>query len=392
MLTMNLTESKTERRHVLLALGYYQTQMQRGITQYARKAKWILNTQMTHYGIIPDHWTGSGIITFMVTERPDITEYIQNANAPVVDISNDVQVNNPIIRVVLDNYQIGKQAAEHLIERNFKHLAFYQFINSYDIRGRLAGFRETVQLHGGVFYHLNWADSPFKQSGKMNWLQWLKKELIKLPRPLGLCAQSDNRAMNVFIACENLKISIPEDIAVIGVDNDEMVGDLAPVALSSVDSDRFGLGYRAAEALDQVITSGKFPAKPIIHPPGSVIVRKSSDMYAVENPEVAKAIGFIWEHYRRPISVDHVVAATNLSRAELYRTFVKNIGHSIGVEIARKRLQLTKKMLIETNYKLNHIAIQCGFSNDRHLIRVFQRNMNISPSQYRKITQKQQQL
>ena len=379
--TKRVLNPKASRRQVLLALGYYQARVQRGIAQYARKAGWILNTQMTQYGIIPDYWVGDGIITFLVSERPDITDYVRKARVPVVDISADVQVDIPLARVVLDNYQIGKLAAEHLIERNFKNLAFYQFIDSYDIRGRLAGFKDTVQAHKLNFYHLNW--SKLALSGQQNWFQWLRVHLLKLPRPLGLCAQSDNRAMNVFAVCENLGIAVPEDLAIIGVDNDEMVGDLAPVPLSSVDSDRFGLGYRAAEVLDQIIISGKLPSDIIIHSPGPLVLRKSTDIYAVENPDVVRALGFIWEYYNKPITVQNVIASTTLSRAELYRAFEKHLGHSIGKEITRKRLERVRKLLVETTHKLNHIASKCGFSNDRHMIRVFQREMNMSPSQYR---------
>lgn len=367
---------------MLLALGYHQSQVEHGVAQYAHEAGWVLNTQMAHYGIIPDHWTGDGIITFLVTKRPDITDYVKKANVPTVDISADVQIDIPIAHVVLDNYKIGKLAAEHLIERNFKNLAFYQFINSYDILNRLAGFQDTVQSHGRNFYLLNWYKSSQKQP-RQKAFRWLELELAKLPRPLGLCTQSDNRAVDVFGVCENLGIVIPEDLALIGIENDQIVCNLASVPLSSVDPDRFGQGYNAAKLLDQIINSGNFPPEMIIHPPKSVIIRKSTDIYAIDNPDIAKAIGFIWEHFRQPITAEHVIQSSNLSRAEFYRIFQKHIGHSVGKEITRKRLELAKKMLLETNHKLNYIANQCGLSDGRHLIRVFQREINTTPSQYR---------
>ena len=143
------------RRRVLVALGYCDLQTHRGIIRYAREAGWILDTSMTHYGEIPSHWHGDGVIAIFMDNRPDLTRFVRQQNVPVVALSCDVQ-QMKVGRVVADDIQIGRLAAEHFIERQFIDLGFYKFSNVSRVQGREEGFRRSVERAGRNYHLIDW--------------------------------------------------------------------------------------------------------------------------------------------------------------------------------------------------------------------------------------------
>ncbi len=365
-----------------MALGYYDHQLHRGIVRYAREAGWILDTSMAHYGLLPDHWQGDGIITLLLSHRNDIIQYTQRSPVPVVSLTADVETLS-IPRVLLDNMRIGQLAAEHLMDRGFENLGFYKFSDIHDVQGREKGFRQTVESAGRKYFPLDWHAASQQQPSR-KWFDWLKRQLKRLPLPMGILAQSDNRASLLISACEAVGIAVPEQIAVIGVDNDEYACEFAPVPLSSVDSNREALAYEGAFLLGKLMEGGRPPAEPIVVAPKGIVIRKSSDILAIEHKAVARALGFIWEHFLEPISVDDVIEASRMSRCGLYRAFEKHVGRSIGDELARKRVERAKRLLVETDAKLHRIASQSGFSGGEHFSRAFTRLVGTTPSAYRR--------
>lgn len=377
------SKGTSRRKRVLLALGYYDQQLHRGIARYARQAEWILNTSMAHYGVLPEYWKGDGIITLMFESRKDIVDYVRSTSASVIDLTCNVDVDVP--RVLLDNRRIGRLAAEHLIKRGFTNLAYFRFTRAFDIDGRYEGFVEYVKEQGLSFHVLDWqSESTHYGPGADNWIAWLTEKLANIPRPLGIMAQSDNRAIGVLNLCESLGLGVPEEIAVVGVDNDELVCEFAPVPLSSVDSNRELFAYQAAVLLDRIMHGESPPNEPLVIQPKGVVVRKSSDILAVDHVEVASALGYIWEHFREPIGVDQVLEATSMSRCGLYRAFNKHIGRSIADEITRKRIEYAQELLVNTDEKIHQIARLSGFSGGEHLSRSFTKAVGINPSVYRK--------
>lgn len=365
-----------------MALGYYDHQLHRGIVRCARERGWILDTSMAHYGVIPDHWQGDGILTLLLSHRKDILEYVQRSTVPVVSLTTDVE-SLAIPRVQLDNVRIGQLAAEHLIARGFENLGFYKFSDINDVQGREEGFRRAVQQAGRKYFLLDWHAASQRQP-RRKWFDWLQRQLQKLPLPLGIMAQSDNRASLVISACETAGIAVPEQVAVIGVDNDEYACEFASVPLSSVDSNREMLAYEGAVLLAKLMDGAPAPRQPVVVTPKEVVVRKSSDILAIEHKAVARALSFIWEHFLEPISVDDVIEASRMSRCGLYRAFEKHVGRSIGDELARKRVERAQKLLAETDAKLHRVASQSGFSGGEHFSRAFTRLVGTTPSDYRR--------
>ncbi len=378
----SVSRQQETRKRVLMALGYYDHQLHRGIASFAREAGWILDTTMAHYGVIPDYWQGDGIITLLLPSREDLTGYIKSQKAAVVSLSMDQEAVS-VSRVHLDNEQIGRLGAMHLLERGFENLAFYKYSNIEDVQGRERGFRQAAEAAGARYIPLDWHAASAREVPSASCFEWLKFRLKELLLPAGIMAQSDNRAAYLISASEAVGLAIPEQIALVGVDNDVYSCEFAPVPISSVDSQRERLAYEGSLLLDKLMHGMRRPKRPVTIAPEGVVVRKSSDILAVGHPAVARALGFIWEHFQEPISVDDVIQSSRISRCGIYRAFEKHVGRSIGEELSRKRVEHAKKLMLESNAKLHRIACASGFSGGEHFSRAFTRIVGVTPSDYR---------
>lgn len=367
---------------VLMALGYYDPQLHRGIIRYAREAGWVLDTSMAHYGLVPHHWHGDGIVTILIPERTDLIEYVRRQRVPTVALYGDVpEMRLP--RIVLDDLRIGRMAAEHLLERGFAHLAFYKFSNSLAVQFRQQGFQEAVGEAGRDYHLLDW-HGAWQADGSLHWFRWLKRQLTRLPLPVGIMVQSDHRATFLMSACEAVGLAVPEQVAVVGVDNDEQACELAAVPISSVECNRESMAYQGARLLDELLHKRQSGRPLVTIAPKDVVVRKSSDIFAVEDPAVARALAFIREHYQESIGVDDVIRASHASRCGLYRAFERELRRSIGDEIDRQRVEHAKRLLAGGTEKLYRIAHTSGFGGAEHFARVFRRVAGMSPSEYRR--------
>ncbi len=370
------------RKQVLMALAYNEHRMNLGVAQFARQAHWIVDNTMTHYGTLPDYWRGDGILTLVIPDRPDLIEFLQKAKVPTVALTGDGD-GIATACVCLDNQRIGRIAAEHLLERGFKNLAFLKCSDYADIRGRERGFVAAVQEAGLPCHSLNWLEASRKKP-RWEFHAWLKRRLSELPQPLGVLAQSARRAYSLTVACQLAGISVPEQIAVVGVDNDEYTCEFGPVTITTVDTNRQELAYQGAQLLDRLMQGEKPPSEPILVPPGGVILRQSSDILAVEHTEVAKALSFVWRYYNQRIGVDDVVAATSMSRCGLYRSFEKFVGRTIRQELERTRIEHSRRLLLTTNDKVSRIARLCGFGSGEQFCRVFTAFNGTTPSDFRR--------
>ena len=214
-------------------------------------------------------------------------------------------------------------------------------------------------------------------------IAWLAAQLGQLPTPLGAMGQHDREAIYLVQACEMAGLRVPEQVAVVGSDNDPILCELGRVPLSSVDNRRRDQGYAAAQLLDKLMAGGDPPTGPIRVPTGPVIVRHSSEVLAVPDADLGRALKYIAEHYREPISVEEVVRHVDTTRRRLYLLFEEHLGRPIHAEILRRRLELARRLLATTTNKLYSIARACGFQDAQQLTRVFTREVGIPPSSYR---------
>lgn len=286
--------------------------------------------------------------------------------------------------IIPDDVAIGKMAAEHLLDRGFRYFAYCGFEDMFALRNRGEIFRKRIAETG---FETHVYKEP-KSRGKRLWgneqtimADWLKS----LPKPVGLMACNDDRAQQVMEACKIAGLHAPEEVAIIGVDNDDLVCNLSHPPLSSVALNFERSGYEAAELLHKLMAGKKVANKKIVVHPTHVVTRQSTDILAIEDREVAEAVRFIRQHSKEPIQVRDVVETVAVSRRVLYQRFHKVLGRSPNEEIRRARVEQIVRMLIETNLPISKIALTLGYSNVAHIARYFRQEKGMNLQSYRKL-------
>lgn len=374
---------------MLLAMHLSESPERRaGIAKYATEAGWILDARLAAFmvhGRETEYLATirmDGIISMMQRQTPFLRDLVASARVPVVDMWYDhPEIKCP--RVLLDHAAIGRAGAEHLMDQGLRRLLFY----SHSVDRRVAtirwnGFRDASAEKNIKASELWW--DPDEGSGRgENRLEWLARSLLAHPGPLGVMSVNDAVASEVLEAALLAKLRVPEDVAVVGVDNDPIVAELGTIPLSSVDISREHLGYRAAELLDGLM-DGKPPTSgPVLIPPAGVVMRRSTEVIAVADTTVARAARYIRDHFREPITVADVAASSPLSRRRLQDLFQTHMGHGIHEEILRQRLNFSQQMLLNTAHKIERIARMSGFGTGVRMSKVYKRELRTSPQQYR---------
>jgi LacI family transcriptional regulator len=339
---------------------------------------------------LPDlrRWGVTGIIGRL--QSPEITRTVIKSGAPmiVMDVSDDerrclaAMRQSHVSEIEPDSYQAGKLAAEHLLERGLKHFAFCGFEGRGWSDRRQRGFCKRLEECGFSCQ----VYQPPKSRGSLLWQRerpkltdWLRG----LPKPLGVMACNDNRGRQAIEAATLGGMAVPDQVAIVGVDDDQLLCELSNPPLSSVVLNAEKGGYQAAELLDKLMAR-KTKHQQILVEPLWVVARRSTEAMAVGDAKVAAAMRFIREKGREPIGVDNVVAQVGISRRALEIRFHGTIGHSIREEIKRVRLKWVKQLLLETNLPTAKIAEVSGFNSLSYLSKVFHKEMSETLSQYRR--------
>lgn len=358
----------------------------RGISRYAGEHGWHLNTFMAYSGKIPYGWQGDGIISFSGF-RDDLAEFIRQAPFPKVELSL-LRDDLDIPKVASDNYRIGQMAADYLLERYFKNFALAPFADDIPDQERLGGFKETIEKAGFECHTLPTEMVSKNQSSRMDWAQNRKKliqSLRKTPKPFAVFAYNDGVGVEVIDACLEAGLLVPEQVAVLGVDNDQIVCESVPIPLSSVQYDLEDLSYAGAALLDRLMR-GQTPPETLTRvPPKGIYTRLSTDILAMDNVEVAKALRYIWTHYHdSSLSAERVASQTALTSRGLRKAFQNTLHRSIHQEIMRVRMEKVTELLKGRGDSVANIASQTGFTSANNLFRAFRRIHGISPGEFRK--------
>jgi LacI family transcriptional regulator len=326
------------------------------------------------------NWKPNGIITYIFDEE-HINSFIPKGLPAVVIGSNDEIPGYP--NVLGDQENHSKMAADYFLNAGFQNFAYCGFSNLEwsKLRGRYfaerlkeAGFEASYYESPLLFYHKHWQN---EQEELADWL-------VSLPKPIAVMACNDERGRHVLEACKIAELAVPEQVAVIGVDNDETICELTQPLLSSVAVNTEKAGYEAAELLDKMMNGQKGPYENIIVQTLQVVPRKSTDILMIRDESVAKAVNFIRFNAKRPLQVQEVAATVAMHRRGLERLFKKRLNRSIHEEIRRVRVELVKKLLLETNMSVSQISNQLDFHEISHLTRFFSRETGLSPNQFRK--------
>ena len=324
------------------------------------------------------NWDGDGIIARI--ENPKIARAIVKSGLPAVDVSA-ARLIPSLPWVETNDISIAKLAAEHLLGRGFKHFAFCGDARFNWSKWRLAHFADAIRFAGfdcGVYQPIEARGQKIEQqiAGIATWLK-------NLPRPVGVMACYDIRAQQVLTACRSLGLAVPDEVAIVGVDNDELLCDLCSPPLSSVIPNNHQAGYEAARLLDQMMSGVKVPPKPHLIEPIRVAIRQSSDVLAVHDRDIALAMHYIREHACDGINVSDVLKAVPLSRRVLESRFKKLLGITPHEEILRVQLNRVKQLLTETSLSLFQIAGRTGFEHVEYLSVVFKREVGMPPRAFR---------
>ena len=281
--------------------------------------------------------------------------------------------------IVTSSSKIGTTAAEHFISLGFKNYAFCGFKNIVWSDQRYKSYHETLRLNG--FENVeSYIDTPRRNrdTDQEKLTAWLKS----LPKPICIFACNDDRAIYILEACKSSKINVPEEVAVLGVDNDELVCNLSSPPLSSIALNFRGTGFQAAKHLDRLMTK-RTNNITIEVDPVEILTRKSTDVFAIEDKELVSAMVFIRNNYYKPIQVSDVVDATSISRRELEYRFKVEFRKTIKNEIDRFRIEHIKRKLINSREPIYKIANTLEFTDPEHFSRYFKNLTGLSPSKFR---------
>ena len=377
-------------RHVALiveAAVAPRRQMLRGVAQYIQEHEpWAVYLKPA--GVekaLADwlsHWNGDGIIA-AVHEQDGPP--LQRRGLPVVDVAGAVRL--PEVPLVHANDQsIGRAGAEHLLERAFRHFGFLEYGSLYWSLARREGFEAAVRARGfdcRVFT----VQQPAGTGGPFSFEQQqtaLAAWIESLPRPVGVMTSTDLMGQQFLEACLRAGASVPEEVAVVGADNDEPICRVAWPALSSVIINDEQRGYQAAALLDRMMNGEPPPRQPIYIEPMGVACRASTDVLAIDDQQIAKALRFIRDHACEGIDVPDVVRQVPLSRSVLERRFRTLLGKTVNEEIVRLRINKAIELLSGTPLELKVIAHRCGFGSQSYMTAVFRSKLGVTPGSYRK--------
>jgi LacI family transcriptional regulator len=334
------------------------------------------------------HLGVTGVIGRLVA--PELIAAICALNLPAVgmDLSDDQLADSRlagrICEILPDSHKVGRMAAEHLLERGFWRFAFCGHPKNPNwSRHRCDGFSERLKeadftcdiyqppkSRSTLFWHR-------EHPAMISWIQSLQK-------PVGIMAANDIRGRQVIEACALGKIHVPNEVAVVGVDDDQVLSELSNPPLSSIALNGDQGGYQAAELLHRMMLGQVTESEHILVDPLWVVSRLSTDVIAVEDRDVAETVRYIRENARRPMQIAEVVKHAGISRRALEIRFHRSLGWSIREEIERVRIGLAKRLLAETDLSVRKIAENTGFSGEVYLGKVFRRVTTTTLAQYRR--------
>lgn len=376
--------------------GSYGRGVLRGIARYSHlHGPWSFHVLTGHTSQnLPDmaSWKGNGIIGRM--NSPELLRAVAATGLPAIGLdipfnqSSYIEGQNRISEVHPDPDAMADMAVNYLIKRGFRQFAFVgEGDRIWSTRRQDAVSRRVAEE--GLPCHIY--PCPETDSGKPSWdteaaimEQWVKE----LPKPIALIASNDERGREVLDAALEAGIAVPDDLAILGVDNDDILCDLCDPPLSSIEFNTMKVGFEVAKLMEELITGKRKKPKNLLAEPLGVVTRRSTNVFAMEDRKVAQAIGFIRDHAADPIHVPDVLKAVPISRRALELRFKQVMKHSINEEILLAHLQRAKELLCSTNLPVEEIAYMSGFSSCSYMGDVFKKRLQTTPARYRRHVQR----
>ena len=369
-------------KQVLLFQSTMTDDRYRGIAEFARAHGWTVFIE-SDSARPPTGWRGDGVLAALEDSRPvaKFLNELRRRRVPVVDLA-DHCVRSVKARVTVDNAAIGRLAAEHFLSRGYVHAAWFSHGWSRVHRQRLASFSEGFGVRVG-----RWVWEEAAPRGRRNdmpaFSAWLVPLLRAAPKPLAVFCYNDLDALRVTNTCLDSGLSVPEEVAVLGVDDNPLICESAAVPLSSVKHAFRQVGYEGAQMLQDLMDGRSAAPRTLRLPPGGVVERLSTNASGVEDPLLRQILSWIGENLDRSFGADELSRAVGLSRGHLYALFRQKLRRTVNDETLRQRLARAKRLLRESTFSIGEIAVACGFCNASYFIAVFRRETGVTPRDYR---------
>ncbi len=376
------------RKVVQIALNMtisYQRDLFTGIAEYATACgRW----QMV--GDLPAYRDPDQVASPSLQHEPDgVIGFITDAgwvedklgrNTPVVTTSASCQ-DTPLVQpVVTDNIAVGRLAAEHLMSKGLTRFAFHSTSGGRRfVAIREVGFTSALERAGHALDH-RWVTSDvgarYEAEQVANWLK-------RLPKPIGVMAVADEQGWFMLSIARNLGIRVPEELAVIAVNDDPIATQISTPPMSSIGLNMRVAGRRAAQVLDELMQGTRTIGQPIYVPPETVTERESSRIHITPDSLVTNALTYIRDHADQPIGVDDVVARIGISRRNLENRFRAAVGYTPHTAIMRAHIDRAQHLLSTTDLSIAQVADAAGFGNARHFSVAFRKATGRTPSDFR---------
>jgi LacI family transcriptional regulator len=362
-----------------------------GVAKYLRAHEpWSIFLQERSLGDLTpgwlQDWEGDGVIARV--ENAQMAAAIKRLALPAVDLRH-VLTNLQLPSIHTDDEETANLAAEHLLERGFRHYGFCGFDGADYSDTRRDVFSKCIAEAGFLCHVFAHSLKPPKattleyEEHGLKYEDLVAKWLKELPKPIGLMACNDIRGQQVLNACRAIGVMVPDEVAVIGVDNDEVLCELSDPSLSSVAPNTERIGYEAAALLHRMMAGKKPPRRTVFVAPLGVVTRLSTEVLAIEDRHIATATRFIREHACEGIDVSDVLRAVPLSRSTLERRFDKALRRSPKEEILRVRLNRAKQLLTETDFPLALVAEKVGLEHPEYFSVIFKKKIQLTPAEFR---------
>jgi LacI family transcriptional regulator len=354
---------------------YYYRSMVRGVARYASVSGWKFFTSRG----IPEistadlrQWKGAGVIGRIT---PELDAILKERGIPAVNVKADY-LDLPVASVLMDNERVGRDAASYLIEKGLRNFA----ATAWSIKGasgqlKLKGFAEVLGQYGYEVQLLE-TQKDLQRVGEL--LRVEKGESV------GVFAAEDFLGRMVMDACENSGLRVPEDVAVIGVDNSPFICEMLAPTMTSIEVGAERVGYQAAMLLEKLMQGNEIPSEPVYVAHERIVERQSTDILKIQDELVAKALRFIRDHASDPITVSQVTDALFCNRRVLEKKFRREVGRTLHEEIRRSRIQRACKLLRESDMLIEVLAESCGYGSRERFNAAFRRETGKTPSAYRK--------
>ncbi|WP_338407840.1 DNA-binding transcriptional regulator [uncultured Flavobacterium sp.] len=372
----------------------YGKSLLKGVTKYSKEnGPWIFCRMPLHYreDLSMDNlikfakeWKADGIIA-QLYNTADIKK-LKETNIPVI-VEDFKERFTEFPNITGPYFETGQMGAKYFINKGYKNFAFYGFNDIVWSRERAEGYEDYIVKQGGKVHFFK----PHKILSRELWYykpSALSKWLTSLPKPIAIMACDDERAQYITGACKQSKIKIPEEVSVLGVDNDELTCNLSDPPLSSIGLDVEKGGYETAKLMRFLIENKDQEPYDIIVKPTTIYTRQSTDICATTDAQIAMALNFIHQNIENNINVIDVLKKVSISRRALEKRFLEVTGSAVYKYICQLRIEKFSDKLLESEKSINEIAIEAGFNDNKNLSRLFKQINGCSPLQYRKANAK----